>query len=69
MATCVELPNRAALVEHLYRSHELPLPFENLEIKPYFMEPDTRIGWDQTYIVTLEGFGPIGFTDESGGST
>ena len=25
--------------------------------------PDSRIGWDQTYLVTVKGVGPVGYTD------
>lgn len=25
--------------------------------------PDTRIGWDETYLVTVKGVGPVGYTD------
>lgn len=25
--------------------------------------PDTRIGWDKTYLVTVKGVGPVGYTD------
>jgi hypothetical protein len=66
MQTCVELDDRAALVEHVTRLHDCFIhdyDFSNLVVKPYFMERDTRCGWEQTYIVVLPGFGPIGFTD------
>lgn len=63
METVKELPDRAALIDHLYASFPQPLNFENIKIEPYFMEPDVRIDWDQTYIVTLDGIGVIGFTD------
>lgn len=25
--------------------------------------PDSRIGWDQTYLVTVKGVGPVGYTN------
>lgn len=63
METCIDLPDRESLIDHLYRNFCAPLPFDQIEVKPYDEEPDTRIGWSRTYIVTLEKFGVIGFTD------
>lgn len=37
---------------------------EDVSVKPYADNPDTRIGWDKTYIVMVEGWGPFGFTDK-----
>lgn len=67
MATLVTLPDRQALVQHVQKIYASWLPAydfsHGLTVKPYFMEPDKRCGWAQTYIVLLEGLGPIGFTD------
>lgn len=63
MATCVKVPDRQALIDHLYRSFQMPLPFDEIRIEPYSKHPDRRIGWPETYVVTLEGYGVIGFTD------
>lgn len=63
MATCVEIADRTALIEHLYRNFSAPLPFYAITISPYDEEPDRRIDWPCTYIVMLKGFGVIGFTD------
>lgn len=37
---------------------------EEMEVKPYapWTWPDSRIGWEKTYVVTIRGYG-IGFTD------
>lgn len=37
-----------------------PVTDETLHVKPYCQ--DARIGWD-THIVTLDGYGVLGFTD------
>ena len=34
---------------------------DQVSIRPYMNEPDLRIGWPDTWIVTIEGYGPIGF--------
>ena len=65
MATLVELPDRASLVGHC---QNLLAPFDfvfessALKVKPY-SGPDARIGWDSTNIVTIDGYGVMGFTD------
>jgi len=68
MATVVELDGRAALVAHV-KGLLAPFNFKGdieagLDVRPY--DPlgldDTRIGW-HTHIVTLEGYGVLGFTD------
>ena len=66
MATCVELADRQALIDHLsglYAPYEHSYDFSRIEVKPYFMEPDQRIDWGETYIVSLPTFGVLGFTD------
>lgn len=38
----------------------------SIKIEPYapWTWPDIRIGWDRTYVVTVNGVqGPVGFTD------
>lgn len=63
MATCIEVIDRAALV---WRCQEILGPYgfvvtpEKLHIEPYSY--DKRINWD-THIVTLDGYGVIGFTN------
>lgn len=40
--------------------HKLTISESSVKIEPY--TPDERIGWN-THIVTLDGYGVIGFTD------
>lgn len=67
MATLVELEDRDALVAYVQK---LLRPFtdvrpEQVEVKPY-SGADPRIGWARTLVVTVEGYGVIGFADGSG---
>lgn len=67
MKTLVELPDRVALVEHC-RKLLAPFRFQfdaaTLEVQPYGIgRGDDRIGWKKIYIVTIKGYGVIGFTD------
>lgn len=71
MATCVELADRSALVEHIRKiavvnlHPGIEIVEEQIVIRPYVMTPDTRIGWNATYMVSILGIGPIGFTDST----
>jgi hypothetical protein len=69
LKTLVKLENRDALVKHCQK---LLAPYnfrfdqsalEILEISPYSSGPDKRTGWKCTYIVRIEGYGVMGFTD------
>jgi hypothetical protein len=62
LLTVVELKDRFALLEHLTSILHRPVTEKDVAIVPYTF--DSRIGW-QTYIVTLPGYGVIGFTDSS----
>ena len=72
MATLVTVRDRQELVEHCkkvlepYNEWNLfhEIKFDQLEIKEYFMQPDKRIGWEHTYLVTIPGYGVMGFCDE-----
>lgn len=71
MQTCVVLKDKAALVRHcqkLFDRYPVPLPSvsEHLRIELYMDRPDTRIGWDKTYLVTIDGYGVMGMTDTDG---
>lgn len=71
MDTLVELPDRAALIACVQKSlsyFELPpkVKIDQLTVTLYVDEPDTRIGWEKTYIVEVPGLGPVGFTDGPG---
>ena len=66
MATLVEVADRAALLAHVRRKFSDFGPTfadEQMHVEPYSNRPDERIGWNATYIVTLEGYGVVGFTD------
>lgn len=63
MATEVELAGRDALVVHVRALLELwgiCVRDCAVHVEPYAY--DERVGWD-TYIVTLDGYGVVGFTD------
>ena len=65
LKTLKDLPDRAALVAHV---RELLSPFQfdfaddELLVLKYL--PDPRIGWDPQYIVRINRYGVIGFTDD-----
>lgn len=66
MATMVEVADYAALLDHVRKllwPTFPPVTSEMVHIKPYGW--DERIGWD-THIVTLDGYGVLGFTDGRG---
>jgi hypothetical protein len=66
METLVEVPDRAALLEHL-RTVAARWPMapeitdETVSVNPYY-GLDDRTGWD-THIVVIKDYGPMGFTD------
>lgn len=69
MATLVEMdPDRESLMAHLskiYGPKWLALmPDVSLIKVEHYYGPDPRIGWKDTWIVSLPGFGVLGFTDE-----
>jgi hypothetical protein len=68
MQTCVELPDRAALIAHcrkiLSRWPTAPeVTAKTLQVQLYAITPDERIGWKETWIVIVPGYGVLGFTD------
>jgi len=65
METVVEVSDHGALLEHIRKLAEPwptfpPVTPETVHIKPYGR--DDRIGWN-THIVTVDGYGVLGFTD------
>jgi hypothetical protein len=73
MATVIELADKAALIKYLRMSfdawnkqvpgleHNFPrIDDDTVKVEKYHY--DERIKWD-THIVTIEKFGPVGFTD------
>lgn len=68
METLVELDDINALIKHcekLLEPYNLHLDVKELSVDPYSMGGDDRIGWKEVYIVTLDGYGVLGFTDEA----
>jgi hypothetical protein len=66
MKTQVELEDKAHLISHCQKiltASGFSVPDEDITIKLYYSDPDPRIGWDKTYIVTAKDFGPIGYVD------
>jgi hypothetical protein len=63
MQTVVELPDGAALLQHLQNllaPWDFPVTPETLHVTHYAY--DARIHWD-TYVVTLDKYGVLGFTN------
>jgi hypothetical protein len=64
LRTCVEIADRPALVmyirELLSRYYFVFQP-DQLHVEPY--ANDARIGWPNTHVVTIDGYGVVGFTD------
>lgn len=71
MQTQVELPDRAALLAHIAKLLEpFGYKFEPswVHVEPYAWYEADKAYWDKrvrwhTYIVTLDGYGVLGFTD------
>ncbi len=65
MKTLVALRDRNDLVKHC--EHIVGETFEPtaLRVEPYDNGPDNRIGWLTTFIVTLDGYGVMGFIDSA----
>jgi hypothetical protein len=65
--TKVILNNRDELIAHctsILSEFQEKLTPEQLEVKLYDSNYDSRIAWDTTYSVTIAGKGVIGFTDK-----
>jgi hypothetical protein len=66
METLVELPDRAALVAYckkLLTDWQFDVKDNDVVVEQYTPNGDKRIGWDQLYIVSITGYGVMGFTD------
>jgi hypothetical protein len=70
MKEMVEVDGRAGLIEHLREIQRLGPPFDpdKVTVQPYGGEgdrgcDDDRIGWKNTHIVLIEGWGPVGFCE------
>lgn len=65
MKTVVEVEDMAALDAHVRKMcPELGETGPGIEVVPYSMEPDDRIGWQNTYLVCSRAGGlPLGFCE------
>ncbi len=68
MATTVEIDGMDGLLSHIRKLAEPwptfpPVTSQTVHIEPYG-GVDQRTGWD-THIVTLDGYGVLGFTDQT----
>ncbi len=71
METMVELTTMEELKSHVKKllwQFDVPannLRFDDIQVKPYGCHcwPDERIGWAETWVVTMPGYGVLGFTD------
>ena len=67
MDTAVNLSGREALVAHcaaLLRPYDIQVDDSMVKVGVYNPGRDPRIGWEKTYVVTVTGYGVIGFCDE-----
>lgn len=70
LETLVELPaTRDALIEHLRKVFEpwpmAPMPMTwNTKVLEYWPRLDERTQWPNTWLVVLDGYGVVGYTDE-----
>jgi hypothetical protein len=71
METMVYMTTMAELKAHCRQklwNFDVPennLRFDEIKVEPYGTHcwPDERIGWLETWIVTMPGYGVLGFTD------
>lgn len=66
MEEMIEVDGRAGLVAHLKKDFR-PWPdldgrAEQIKVEPYYGDDD-RIGWKNVHIITLYGYGVIGFCE------
>jgi hypothetical protein len=65
METMIEVKDRDELILHLKAQldrWDFHFNSDEVKIEPY-SGMDKRIGWDTTYIVSLPGYGVLGFTN------
>lgn len=68
LETMIEVNNLEQLYRHISRRlkpFNYRFPIERLAVRPYDTRPDLRIDppWRQTFLVTLEGYGVVGYTN------
>jgi len=67
MAEMAEVSGRHGLVAHLRKEFERWPSLDNFDDKALHIDPycagDPRIGWNDVWIITLDGYGVVGFCD------
>jgi hypothetical protein len=66
MATCVpctSMDELKIIVQKILKPYLFKYDMEGLSLELYWDYPDDRIGWEKTYLVYLQGYGVVGFTD------
>jgi hypothetical protein len=66
METLVEVDSKLALVvyiQNLLAPYRVTVAYEDVVSTLYGSSGDARIGWEKVYIVTVKGYGVIGFSD------
>jgi hypothetical protein len=66
MATLVEFQDKQALVAHiryLLHPYNLDVTAKDVAARLYSTSGDSRIGWEKVYVVTVDGYGVIGFSN------
>jgi hypothetical protein len=66
MRTLIEFDSKRALVTHiqnLLAPYRVTVSPDDIKASLYGSSGDARIGWEKTYIVTVKGYGVIGFSD------
>lgn len=62
MAACVDVADSAALIAYLQsQDPDSELNYTQIQIEPYGNGTDARVGWTNLCIVTLDGYGVLGF--------
>lgn len=65
MTTVIELKDRKDLIAHCDRIFPDCRPIQSDHLQFTACGSDERIGWNETYIVTLRGWGVLGFTNSA----
>jgi hypothetical protein len=66
METMVEFQDKQALVAHLrylLRPFNFRVEDKDVAARLYSTSGDQRIGWEKVYVVTVHGYGVVGFSD------
>ena len=66
METLVEVDSKRALVAHIQKllsPYRVTVADDDVQASLYGSSGDGRIGWEKVYVVTVNGYGVIGFSD------